>query len=98
MGSDLNNYTLSSSSVNISSALGFIYLPSTETLIQLYDGITGDLPKGVTAKIILMGADTEGKYFSFYKEFKVGEDDLGDISLVETTEAELDSLILGLND
>ena len=92
------SHTLSfTSSVDDLTNVGiFIYIPSTRTVMQVYNMVSGLIPNGETVKIVLMAQDASGQLFSYTETRTVNASASIDITLSQTTDAALTAYLDGL--
>jgi len=74
----------------------FAYLPATKTVMQAYNQSMGIIPNGTFTKIIAIAQDAGGNLFSFYNELTVNNSQAVDVTLSQTSDASLTSLLDGL--
>lgn len=88
------NYT--SSTDDLINVATFCYLPNYKTVMQVYSQISGPLPGGETVKTIGFAQNSGGILFSFDDEFSLSADKTLNVTLTETTDAALTTLLDGL--
>ena len=74
----------------------FVYLPSTKTVVQVYNQQTNVIPAGSNAKIIAIGVNGSGNLFYWYQQATLTSSSNYSISLASTTDAALTTLLNGL--
>ncbi len=74
----------------------FVYFPSTKTLMQVYNTVSGAIPDGSNVKIVALGVNAAGNLFSFYGTQTVNADAQIDATLSATTDADFTALLQGL--
>ncbi len=65
----------------------FIYLPTTQTVMQVYNATSGIIPSGSSVKIVMMAIDASGNLFSYTESRTVNNSATIDIALSQTTDA-----------
>jgi hypothetical protein len=85
------NSTLSFTSTtdNLTNVALFIYIPTTKTVMQVYNMTSGLIPNGSPVKIIGIGVKANGDLFNFYQNTTVNSNQTIDISLSAITDANL---------
>ena len=69
----------------------FIYIPSKQSLIQVYNQISGKIPVGSDIKIIAIGINANDETYYYYKEMTLGQsDEKLDISLQSISKNDLE--------
>jgi hypothetical protein len=71
----------------------FAYLPATKTVMQAYNQSMGIIPNGTDVKIIAIAVDGNGGLFSFYQQFNVGASQTIQVTMSQTTDAQLTALL-----
>lgn len=74
----------------------FAYLPATKTVMQAYNQSMGIIPNGTFTKIVAIAQDAGGNLFSFYSELTVNSSQAVNVTLSQTSDASLTSLLDGL--
>ena len=74
----------------------FIYIPSTRTVMQVYNMTSGLIPNGSSVKIVMMAIDGSGQLFSYTESRTVNSSATIDMSLSQTSDAALTSYLNGL--
>ncbi len=74
----------------------FAYLPATKTVIQAYNQSMGIIPNGTDVKIIAIAVDGNGGLFSFYQQLIVGASQTIQVTMSQTTDAQLTALLNSL--
>jgi hypothetical protein len=83
--------SFTSTTDNLETVHIFMYLPSKESLIEVFNQQSIGLPTNEDVKIIIMAIDKSGKLFSFYKETKIGTDTSIDVTLTEISDTDLNN-------
>lgn len=71
----------------------FIYFPSTKTVMQAYNAVSGQIPNGSSVKIIAIGIDASGNLFSFDQAKTINANEQINITMTSTTDAALTALL-----
>jgi len=74
----------------------FAYLPGTRTVMQAYNQSMGVIPNGSNVKIIAIGVDAAGVLFSYYQQLNVTASQTIQVTMSQTTDAQLTSLLNSL--
>jgi hypothetical protein len=74
----------------------FAYLPATKTVIQAYNQSIGIIPNGTDVKIIAIAVDGNGSLFSFYQQLNVTSSQAIQVTMSQTTDAQLTALLNSL--
>ena len=74
----------------------FVYFPSTKTVMQVYNTVSGAIPSGSNVKIILMGMKSPGDMYYQYIETTIGGATDFDVELTSISDADLTNLLNGL--
>lgn len=74
----------------------FIYIPATQTVMQVYNQASGLIPNGTSVKIVMMAVDASGQLFSYTDSRTVNSSTTIDMSLSQTTDAALTTYLNGL--
>jgi hypothetical protein len=74
----------------------FAYLPATKTVMQAYNQSMGIIPNGTFTKIVAIAQDAGGNLYSFYSELNVNSSQAVNVTLSQTSDASLTSLLDGL--
>jgi hypothetical protein len=94
VGSGSGNTLSFTSQTDILTNVGiFIYIPSSQTVMQVYNETSGLIPNGSSVKIIMMAIDGNGQLFSYTESRTVNNSATIDISLTQTTDAALTSYL-----
>ncbi|MCB0400689.1 MAG: hypothetical protein KDD41_01260 [Flavobacteriales bacterium] len=95
-GSGGHTLTFTSSTDDLTNVGIFIYMPATQTVMQVYNKVSGLIPNGTSVKIVLMAQDANGQLFSYTESRTVNSSATIDLSLSQTTDAALTSYLNGL--
>jgi len=71
----------------------FIYFPSSRTVMQVYNSVSGLIPTGSNVKIVMIAVDGSGQLFSYTESRTVNASATIDMSLSSTTDAALTSYL-----
>jgi hypothetical protein len=71
----------------------FIYIPSTKTVMQVYNTISSNIPNGLSVKIIAIGIKSNGDLYSFSQALTVTSASTIDVTMAATTDANLTSTL-----
>ncbi|MDG1477246.1 MAG: hypothetical protein P8Q14_08875 [Vicingaceae bacterium] len=74
----------------------FIYMPATQTVMQVYNLTSGIIPNGTAIKIILMAQDASGQLFSYTESRNASVNTTITVSLSQTTDADLTNYLNAL--
>lgn len=85
------NFT--SSTDDLTNVAKFIYFTSLPSVMGVSGNTSGEVPVGLNVKVICFASDASGKMFSFYKELNISSGQTIDVTLTETTESALISLL-----
>lgn len=88
--------TFSSTVDDLTNVPIFVYLPSTKTVMQASNFTTNPIPNGMTAKIIAIAKDASGNLYSFDQTITVSSNQQIDITMAQTTDGALTTLLDGL--
>ncbi len=91
-----SNLSFTSSTDNLDNVGIFIYVPSTKTVMQVYNLSSQNIPNGTDVKIILIGVDGSGNLFSYYQELNVTASSAIDVTLTAISDAALTAVLDGL--
>jgi hypothetical protein len=67
----------------------FIYIPSTKTVMQVYNTVSTLIPNGLAVKIIAIGVKSNGDLYSFSQALTVNSVSTINVTLTATTDANL---------
>lgn len=81
--------TFASQTDNLTNVGIFIYVPTTKTVMQVYNLTSGVIPNGTDIKIILMAQDASGQLFSYTESRTTSSSTTISVSLSATTDADL---------
>ncbi len=84
-----NTITFASQTDNLTNVGIFIYMPATQTVMQVYNLTSGIIPSGTDVKIVLMAQDANGQLFSYTESRTVSGSTTMTVSLNQTTDAVL---------
>ena len=97
IGSGSGNTLSFTSQTDILTNVGiFIYIPSSQTVMQVYNETSGLIPNGTSVKIIMLAIDGSGQLFSYTENRTVNSSATLNISLMQTTDAALTAHLDGL--
>ena len=97
IGSGSGNTLSFTSQTDILTNVGiFIYIPSSQTVMQVYNETSGLIPNGTSVKIIMMAIDGGGQLFSYTENRTVNSSANINMSLTQTTDAALTAHLDGL--
>ena len=74
----------------------FIYVPASQTVIQVYNMTSGLIPNGTSVKVVMMAQDASGNLFSYTESRTVTNSVTIDMALSQTTDAALTTHLNGL--
>src|ERR1019366_1199041 len=94
--SNNNKLSFVSSTDDIKNVAIFIYFPTTKTVMQVYNVVSGSIPNGSSVKIVAIGVDAGGNLFSFNKTETVNANEKIEVTMAATTDADLTALLNGL--
>jgi len=96
-GSSSNStLTFTSTTDDLTNVGIFIYFPSTKTVMQAYNSVSGSIPNGSAVKIVAIGLSSNGNLFTFYQNQTVNSNSQVSITLTGTTDAALTTVLDGL--
>ena len=81
--------TFTSVTDNLTNVGIFIYIPASQTVMQVYNLTSDIIPDGTTIKIVLMAQDATGQLFSYTDVKTMNGSTTMTISLIATTDADL---------
>ena len=87
------NFSFTSTTENINGLAKFIYFNNRKSMMQLYSATSGQVPIGEDVKVILFGKNASNQLFYYYNDTIVNPTNNYDITLTQTTETQLDSLL-----
>jgi hypothetical protein len=71
----------------------FIYFPATNSLMQVYNEVSGNIPDGSAVKIIAIGITASGDLYSYSLNEQVYADQTLNITMTATTDAAITALL-----
>jgi hypothetical protein len=71
----------------------FIYIPSTKTVMQVYNNMSSTIPNGLAVKITAIAAKSNGDLFSFSQALTVNTNNTINVTLSAITDANLTSAL-----
>ncbi len=74
----------------------FVFLPTTKTVMQVYNMKSTVMPSGSSVKIICMGIKTDGILFCYYQALSVTANTEIEVEMTEITDANLTTLLQNL--
>lgn len=74
----------------------FVYFPTTKTVMQVYNTVSGAIPNGSNVKIILMGMKSPGDMYYYYTETTINGPMNFDVELTSISDADLTNLLNSL--
>jgi hypothetical protein len=83
----------SSSTDDLTNVAKFLWFPNINSLMQVYDDISGDVPVNEPVKIVCFAMDASGNMHSFYQEITIGNNQIVDVTLTPTSENDLLTLL-----
>lgn len=83
------NITFASQTDDLTNVGIFIYIPSTKTVMQVYNQVSGLIPSGTAIKVILMAQDASGQLFSYTESRTASSSTTMTVSLTATTDTDL---------
>ncbi|NVO02378.1 MAG: hypothetical protein HXX09_06705 [Bacteroidetes bacterium] len=97
-GSSVGNGTghtinFTSSTDNLTNVGIFIYFPSTKTVMQVYNTVSGIIPNGSDVKIVGIAINSSGQLYSFNNNLNVTSSSTIDVILSQITDADLTTLL-----
>lgn len=81
---------------NLQNVGTFVYFPATKSVMQAYNSVTGLIPSGTSVKIILIGVQSSGQLFYFYKDTTINSSASIDVELAPISDADLTTLLNSL--
>ena len=90
------NLTFQSSTDELTNVAIFIYFPSTKTVMQVSNLVSGAIPNGSNVKIIAIGVKADGSLYKFYKAQTVSSSESIEVTMESTSDAALTTLLDGL--
>lgn len=88
--------TFTSETDNLQNVGTFVYFPATKSVMQAYNSVTGLIPNGASIKIILIGMQSSGALFYFYKNTSITGPTTIDVEMTAITDADLTTLLNSL--
>ena len=90
VGSGSGNTLSFTSQTDVLTNVGiFVYIPASNTVMQVYNETSGLIPNGTSVKIVMMAIDASGQLFSYTESRTVNSSATIDVSLTQTTDAAL---------
>ena len=89
----MSSFNFTSATENINGLAKFIYFDNRKSMMQVYSPTSADVPVGEDVKIILFGKNASNQLFYYYNDTIVNSANNYDITLTQTTETQLDSLL-----
>lgn len=86
-------YTFTSTTDDLTNVAKFIYFPSLRSLVQVYNQPSINLPVGDTAKIVLIGRNSNNQLFYFYQKTIINSANQVQVSLSPITDVNLTNLL-----
>ena len=74
----------------------FIFIPATQTVMQIYNMTSGLIPNGSSVKIVMIAIDGSGQLFSYTESRTINSSATIDMSLSQTTDAALTTYLNSL--
>jgi len=90
------NLTFTSSTDELTNVAIFVYFPSTKTVMQVFNLVSGSIPNGSSVKIIAIGVKADGSLYKFYKTETVTASASIEVTMESTSDADLTTLLDGL--
>lgn len=87
------NFSFTSTTEDINGLGKFIYFNNRKSMMQIYSSTSVDVPVGEDVKIILFGKNASNELYYYYNDTIVNPTNNYNITLTQTTEAQLDSLL-----
>ncbi|OFY87621.1 MAG: hypothetical protein A3K10_01895 [Bacteroidetes bacterium RIFCSPLOWO2_12_FULL_31_6] len=88
--------TFTSETDNLQNVGTFVYFPATKSVMQAYNSVTGLIPNGTSIKIILIGMQSSGALFYFYKDTNISVSTTIDVEMTSISDADLTTLLNSL--
>ncbi|GAB3511327.1 hypothetical protein [Emticicia fontis] len=88
--------TFTSANPSIDKILIFLYFPDLQSVMQVYGGISGQVPVGRNVKMIAFAITEDEQYYSFLQETVVQDKQKTEIKLTPTTKEDLMKYLDGL--
>jgi hypothetical protein len=85
--------SFASSADDLTNVAIFAYLPATKTVMQAYNQSMGIIPNGSDVKIIAIAVDANGNLFSYYQQLNVNASQTIQVTMSQTTDAQLTALL-----
>lgn len=90
------NLTFVSKTDNLTNVALFIFFPTYKSVMQVYNGVSGNIPSGAQVKIIAIGVRSNGDLYNFYTSQTITASKDIEVTMKATTDAELTTLLDGL--
>jgi outer membrane protein assembly factor BamB len=81
--------TFTSETPSIEKMLIFLYFPDLQSVMQVYGGVSGQVPVGRNVKVIAYSITEEEQYYSFFQELSVQDKQKIEVKLAPTTKEAL---------
>lgn len=94
--SDVKTLSFSSSTDNLGTVTTYVYLSEYDCVMHVQSPQSVTVPTGSSVSVVVMAIDSSNQLFSFTKELVVNEDVTVDVSLSETTDEALTTVLAGL--
>jgi hypothetical protein len=93
-----NNHklTFTSKTDSLTNVAIFIYFPSTKTVMQVFNLVSGNIPDGSNVKIIAIGVKTDGTLYNFYQTQLVTSSSSVEVTMQSISDSDLTTLLDGL--
>jgi len=90
---NMANFTFISTTEDISGLGKFIYFNNRKSMMQLYSASSPNVPVGEDIKILLVGKNANNQLFYYFNDTIVNPSNSYSITLTQTTETQIDSLL-----
>jgi len=91
-----SSLTFASNVDDLTNVAIFAYMPATKTVMQAYNQSMGIIPNGSGVKIVAIAVDANGNLFSYYQQLNVNASQTIQVTLSQTTDAALTTLLNSL--
>jgi hypothetical protein len=95
-GTTNHNLTFTSTTDSLTNVAIFIYFPSTKTVMQVFNLVSGAIPDGSSVKIIAIGVKADGSLYKFYQTQTVTSSTSVAVTMTASSDTDLTSLLDGL--
>ncbi len=85
--------SFSSSTDSLATVGIFIYITDLQSVMQVYNQTSFSIPEGTAIKIICIAVDAGMTPYYFYTELTVGSSNSVDVTMTQTTDADLETLL-----